>query len=107
MRISSALRASLIALPALAGVAFGSAAYADSGGISFSVIKAGLVIGGSAGSDTLTFHGKRYAKSQQSKLDNNINGARFPAQQGKPPGSRSSEVLSAQFPSPRKTVCPL
>jgi hypothetical protein len=60
MRISSALRASLIALPALAGVAFGSAAYADSGGISFSVIKAGLVIGGSAGSGTLTFHGKRY-----------------------------------------------
>jgi hypothetical protein len=34
--------------------------YADSGGISFSVIKAGLVIGGSAGSGTLTFHGKRY-----------------------------------------------
>jgi hypothetical protein len=59
MRILSALRASLIALPALAG-AFGSAAYADSGGISFSVIKAGLVIGGSAGSGTLTFHGKRY-----------------------------------------------
>jgi len=60
MRILSALRASLIALPALAGVAFGSAAYADSGGISFSVIKAGLVIGGSAGSGTLTFHGQRY-----------------------------------------------
>src|SRR5689334_15947085 len=55
MRILSALRASLIALPALAGAAFGSAAYADSGGISFSVIKAGLVIGGSAGSGTLTF----------------------------------------------------
>ena len=60
MRILSALRASLIALPALAGAAFGSAAYADSGGINFSVMKAGLVIGGSAGSGTLTFHGKRY-----------------------------------------------
>ena len=60
MRTLSALRASLIALLALAGTASVSAAYADGGGISFSVIKAGLVIGGSAGSGTLTFHGRRY-----------------------------------------------
>ena len=60
MRILSALRASMIALVSVAGTAFMSAAHADSGGISFSVIKAGLVIGGSAGSGTLTFHGKRY-----------------------------------------------
>src|SRR5579862_10001794 len=60
MRTSSALRAGLIALPALAGALFGPAAYADSGGISFSVIKAGFVIGGSAGSGTLNFHGRRY-----------------------------------------------
>jgi hypothetical protein len=60
MRTLSALRASLTALLALAGAAFVSTAYADSGGISFSVIKAGIVIGGSAGSGTLTFHGRRY-----------------------------------------------
>jgi hypothetical protein len=61
MRTASAFRASLIALLALAGVTFTSAAYADSGGISFSVVKAGFVIGGSAGSGTLYFHGRRYA----------------------------------------------
>jgi len=61
MPVLSALRASLIALLASAGAAFGSAAYADSGGISFSVIKAGFIIGGSAGSGTLTFQGRRYA----------------------------------------------
>jgi hypothetical protein len=61
MRTSSAFRASLIALLAMAGAAFVPAAYADSGGISFSVIKAGLVIGGSAGSGTLTFHRRQYS----------------------------------------------
>jgi hypothetical protein len=60
MRTLSAFRASLIALLALAGAALVSAAWADSGRISFSVIKAGLVIGGSAGSGTLTFHGRQY-----------------------------------------------
>jgi hypothetical protein len=60
MRTLSALRASLIALLAVAGAASVSAAYADGGGISFSVIKAGIVIGGSAGSGTLNFHGRRY-----------------------------------------------
>ena len=61
MRTATAFRASLFALLALAGVTFKSTAYADSGGITFSVIKAGIVIGGSAGSGTLFFHGKRYA----------------------------------------------
>ncbi len=65
MRTLSAIRASLIALLALAGAALGPAAlapaaYADSGGISFSVIKAGIVIGGSAGSGMLTFRGRQY-----------------------------------------------
>ncbi len=60
MRTASAFRASLIALLALAGVTFESAAYAESGGISFSVVKAGFVIGGSAGSGTLFFNGRRY-----------------------------------------------
>jgi len=60
MRSLSALRAGLFALLALTGV-FASAAYADEGGISFSVLKAGFVIGGSAGSGTLYFHGQRYS----------------------------------------------
>ncbi|HLH49665.1 MAG TPA: hypothetical protein VKV96_10010 [Roseiarcus sp.] len=60
MRALSAFRTSLIALLTLIGVAFAPAAYADSGGISFRVIKAGFVIGGSAGSGMLYFHGRRY-----------------------------------------------
>jgi hypothetical protein len=60
MRASSTLRASLIAVLALAGVPFASATYADDGSISFSVIKAGIIIGGSGGSGTLVFHGRQY-----------------------------------------------
>ena len=59
MRTASAFRAGLIALLALAGVT--TAADADDGSISFSVIKAGIVIGGSAGSGTLVFHGRAYS----------------------------------------------
>jgi hypothetical protein len=61
MRTASAFRASLIALLALTGVTFQSAAYAEEGSISFSVVKAGFVIGGSAGSGTLFFNGRQYA----------------------------------------------
>ena len=58
MRSLSAIRAALIALTVTgAGLA---TAYADSGSIRFNVIKAGFVIGGSAGSGTLVFHGRRY-----------------------------------------------
>jgi hypothetical protein len=60
MRTLPALRASLTALLALVGTALVSSAHADSGGISFSVIKAGFVVGGSGGSGVLIFHGKRY-----------------------------------------------
>jgi hypothetical protein len=60
MRLSSGFRAALIALAAVAGVALSSAAYADSGSISFTVVKAGFVVGGSGGSGTLSFHGKSY-----------------------------------------------
>jgi len=60
MRTFSALRASLIPLLASAGIAFVSPACADDGGISFSLIKAGFVVGGSAGSGMLFFHGRRY-----------------------------------------------
>jgi len=54
------LRTGLLAVVALAGVTFSSAVYADGGPISFSVIKAGIVIGGSAGSGSFGFHGRRY-----------------------------------------------
>jgi hypothetical protein len=60
MRLSSGFRAVLIALAALAGVVASTAAQADSGSISFRVLKAGFVIGGSGGSGTLNFHGRSY-----------------------------------------------
>jgi len=63
MRFSPGLRTSLIALMALVGASLSSAAYADSGSVSIRIFKAGFVIGGSAGSGVLTFHGKRYPLS--------------------------------------------
>jgi hypothetical protein len=63
MRISSALRASLIAVLALAGTLVASATYADSGTISIRIFKAGFVVGGSAGEGVLIFHGQRYPLS--------------------------------------------
>ncbi len=60
MRLATRSRAALIALCALAGIAFTSPAQADSGRISFAVYKAGWFIGGSGGSGTLYFHGRRY-----------------------------------------------
>jgi len=60
MRSSSGFRAALIALAALAGVGLSSAAQADSGSISFTVLKAGFVVGGSGGSGTLSFQGRSY-----------------------------------------------
>jgi len=59
MRLSSTLRAGLIALAALTGLS-ATAAQADSGSIRFNVVKAGIVIGGSAGNGTLSFHGRNY-----------------------------------------------
>jgi len=61
MRLASTFRAALIVLTALIGAS--SAARADSGNISIRIIKAGFVIGGSAGSGTLYFHGRRYPLS--------------------------------------------
>src|SRR5689334_14281747 len=61
MRISSGIRAALIALTALTGLS--SAARADSGAVSITVIKAGWIIGGSGGSGVLTFQGRRYPLS--------------------------------------------
>jgi hypothetical protein len=62
MRFSSAIRAALIALT-VTGTGLGNAAYADSGTIRFNVVKAGFVVGGSAGRGTLVFHGQRYPLS--------------------------------------------
>jgi hypothetical protein len=63
MRFSSGIRASLVALTALACLGLSSSAHADSGSIRFSVLKAGWFIGGSGGSGTLFFHGRRYPLS--------------------------------------------
>ena len=63
MRISSGFRAALIALTALTGASLSSAARADSGAVSITVIKAGWIIGGSGGSGVLTFQGRRYPLS--------------------------------------------
>ena len=57
MQFSSELRTALVAVLAFAGVALSSTAFADSGSISFKVIKAGFVVGGSGGSGTPTFDG--------------------------------------------------
>jgi hypothetical protein len=63
MRWSAAIRAMMIALTVTStGLATGGA-YADSGSVRFNVIKAGFVIGGSAGRGTLVFHGRRYPLS--------------------------------------------
>jgi lipid-binding SYLF domain-containing protein len=59
MRLSSAIRAALIALT-VTGAGLATAAYADSGAIRFNVIKAGFVIGGSGGTGTLVFQGRYY-----------------------------------------------
>ncbi len=64
-RLSSGLRAALIALTALAAVGLSAAAltspaFAASGRIQFTVLKGGWFIGASGGSGTLTFQGKNY-----------------------------------------------
>lgn len=61
MRFSVGLKAGLVALIALFSLS--SAALADSGTITIRIFKAGFFIGGSAGSGTLTFKGRRYPLS--------------------------------------------
>jgi hypothetical protein len=63
MRMSLKLSAAAIALAALGSVGVYSAADAAAGSIRFNVVKAGFVVGGSGGSGTLTFQGKRYPVS--------------------------------------------
>ncbi len=63
MRLLSGLRSALLGLIAICGAGVSSAAYADSGSISLRIVKAGFVIGGSAGSGVLHFHGRDYPLS--------------------------------------------
>ncbi|RDV05811.1 hypothetical protein DXH78_09780 [Undibacter mobilis] len=53
----------MVALVALLGFSLASAAYADSGRVHIRIVKAGFVIGGSGGSGTLTFQGRKYPLS--------------------------------------------
>lgn len=58
------LRAALAAMLAIAGLALAApSAQADSGTIAIRIVKAGFVLGGSAGSGTLVFHGRTYPLS--------------------------------------------
>ena len=61
MKISSAVRAALIALIALVGLS--STTVADSGTVRLTIYKAGWIIGGSGGSGTLYFRGRAYSLS--------------------------------------------
>ncbi len=59
MRVPIRLLGAMVAVTALLGGSLPSA-IADSGGITLTVYKAGWIIGGSGGSGTLIFHGRRY-----------------------------------------------
>jgi hypothetical protein len=63
MKISSAMRAALLALTAFAGAMLSSAAHAESGTVSLTIYKAGWIIGGSGGGGTLNFRGRTYGLS--------------------------------------------
>jgi lipid-binding SYLF domain-containing protein len=54
----SGLRVACVAITALLGVA--TAANADCGGINFTVLKAGWVVGGSGGSGSVSFRGRTH-----------------------------------------------
>ncbi|WP_168192762.1 hypothetical protein [Undibacter mobilis] len=63
MTFRASFRVALVALVALLGFSLASAAYADSGRVHIRIVKAGFVIGGSGGSGTLTFQGRKYPLS--------------------------------------------
>ena len=60
MRLSHRYRGFLFVLIAMVGTSLSFAASADSGTVRLSIFKAGWFVGGSGGSGTLTFHGKKY-----------------------------------------------
>jgi lipid-binding SYLF domain-containing protein len=63
LRLRSGLLSALLGLVAFVGAGVWSTAHADSGTISLRILKAGFVIGGSAGSGILHFHGHNYPLS--------------------------------------------
>ena len=63
MTFRASIRAAVVALAALIGFGMTSAAFADSGRVHIRIVKAGFIVGGSGGSGTLTFHGKKYPLS--------------------------------------------
>ena len=63
MKMSSAIRAALLALTAFAGAVLSSASHADEGSVSLTIYKAGWIIGGSGGGGVLNFRGRRYGLS--------------------------------------------
>ena len=63
MKMSSAIRAALVALTAFAGAVLSSACHADEGSVSLTIYKAGWIIGGSGGGGVLNFRGRRYGLS--------------------------------------------
>src|SRR5579863_9614002 len=63
MRLSQQFHVGLIALIGIVFASVSSTAYADSGRIQITVLKAGWFIGASGGSGTLTFRGRRYPLS--------------------------------------------
>jgi hypothetical protein len=60
MKMSSAVRAALVALAVFAGM---SSARADEGFVQLTIYKAGWIIGGNGGGGVLDFHGRRYSVS--------------------------------------------
>jgi len=63
MKMSSAFRAAVFGLIALAGSLLPSASRADEGFVQLVIYKAGWIIGGSGGSGSLTFRGRTYGLS--------------------------------------------
>jgi hypothetical protein len=61
MTLAQTLRATFVALVALAAAS--GPTRADSGSVELTIYKAGWILGGSGGSGTLYFHGRRYALS--------------------------------------------
>jgi hypothetical protein len=60
MRENCTFRSGLRAAFAFIGLTLASSAHADGGRVAFDVFKAGFVVGGSGGSGSLSFHGRRY-----------------------------------------------
>jgi hypothetical protein len=63
MKLSSAIRAAVVAFATFAAATPATTAHADEGTIAMTIYKAGWVIGGSGGSGVLNFHGRRYGLS--------------------------------------------